>query len=388
MSQSPRTRRSAPSPGAHDPGCVATCYAGPASARRPRSPRQQVPHPDLRHRAPARPRAPFSGPGVDIAVQGTPPTSAVSSPPWPPPWRWPAPSTAAAARPSPASPRWTAARSTWPRPTAAAAGSSAAASPSSTTSRSTAWPTSWPTAPSTRTSSRHRRHPEPAVEVVHRHGPWPLSGTCLYVGGEFTKFGARGTAKAQTRNHIARVSATTGTVDPGWDPDTGNNTTANRCAPSPCRPTATRSTSPVTSPRSAASPGRALAAFVGGAGVRLGAGGRHRRPRWPPPPTVGSTSAQRRPVGRRRERRRDRGHAVAAASVKQLAVGRRRRHRSGSAATSTTSAARPAASWPPSTATARSTPPSTPGPAARPSSRRSPSRRTTPGSTSAAPSTG
>jgi hypothetical protein len=54
-----------------------------------------------------------------------------------------------------------------------------------------------------------------------------LSGSWLYVGGEFTKFGARGSAKAQTRNHIARVSATTGTVDADWNPDTGNNTTAN-----------------------------------------------------------------------------------------------------------------------------------------------------------------
>ena len=37
-----------------------------------------------------------------------------------------------------------------------------------------------------------------------------LSGSWLYVGGEFTKFGARGNTKAQTRNHIARVSPTTG----------------------------------------------------------------------------------------------------------------------------------------------------------------------------------
>ncbi len=62
------------------------------------------------------------------------------------------------------------------------------------------------------------------VTALAVHGSW------LYVGGEFTKFGAKGKARAQTRNHIARVSATTGTVDPGWDPDTGNNT-----APSPVR---------------------------------------------------------------------------------------------------------------------------------------------------------
>ncbi|HEV7862494.1 MAG TPA: delta-60 repeat domain-containing protein, partial [Acidimicrobiia bacterium] len=54
-----------------------------------------------------------------------------------------------------------------------------------------------------------------------------VNGSWLYVGGEFTKFGAKGTAKAQTRNHIARVSASSGTVDPVWDPDTGNNTTTN-----------------------------------------------------------------------------------------------------------------------------------------------------------------
>jgi hypothetical protein len=54
-----------------------------------------------------------------------------------------------------------------------------------------------------------------------------LSGSWLYVGGEFTKFGARGNSKAQTRNHIARVSATTGTVDADWNPDTGNNNAAN-----------------------------------------------------------------------------------------------------------------------------------------------------------------
>jgi hypothetical protein len=54
-----------------------------------------------------------------------------------------------------------------------------------------------------------------------------VNGSWLYVGGEFTKFGARGTSKAQARNHIARVSATSGTVDPGWDPDTGNNTAPN-----------------------------------------------------------------------------------------------------------------------------------------------------------------
>ena len=50
-----------------------------------------------------------------------------------------------------------------------------------------------------------------------------LSGPWLYLGGEFTKFGARGTSKAQSRNHVARVSATSGTVDPDWNPDTGNN---------------------------------------------------------------------------------------------------------------------------------------------------------------------
>jgi hypothetical protein len=54
-----------------------------------------------------------------------------------------------------------------------------------------------------------------------------LSGSWLYVGGEFTKFGARGNSKAQTRNHIARVSPTTGTVDADWNPDTGNNAAAN-----------------------------------------------------------------------------------------------------------------------------------------------------------------
>src|SRR4051794_28138341 len=59
------------------------------------------------------------------------------------------------------------------------------------------------------------------VTALAVNGPW------LYVGGEFTKFGARGTSKAQARNHIARVSTTSGTVDPGWDPDTGNNTAPN-----------------------------------------------------------------------------------------------------------------------------------------------------------------
>lgn len=59
------------------------------------------------------------------------------------------------------------------------------------------------------------------VTALAVHGPW------LYVGGEFTKFGAKGNARSQTRNHIARVSSTTGTVDAGWDPDTGNNTTTN-----------------------------------------------------------------------------------------------------------------------------------------------------------------
>jgi len=60
-----------------------------------------------------------------------------------------------------------------------------------------------------------------AVTALALNGPW------LYVGGEFTKFGARGTSKAQARNHIARVSATSGTVDPSWDPDTGNNNAPN-----------------------------------------------------------------------------------------------------------------------------------------------------------------
>ncbi|HVW33244.1 MAG TPA: delta-60 repeat domain-containing protein, partial [Acidimicrobiia bacterium] len=60
-----------------------------------------------------------------------------------------------------------------------------------------------------------------SVTALAVNGPW------LYVGGEFTKFGARGTSKAQVRNHIARVSANSGTVDPGWDPDTGNNTAPN-----------------------------------------------------------------------------------------------------------------------------------------------------------------
>lgn len=54
-----------------------------------------------------------------------------------------------------------------------------------------------------------------------------LSGPWLYVGGEFTKFGARGTSKAQTRNHIARISPTSGTIDPDWNPDTGNNNTTS-----------------------------------------------------------------------------------------------------------------------------------------------------------------
>jgi hypothetical protein len=54
-----------------------------------------------------------------------------------------------------------------------------------------------------------------------------LSGSWLYVGGEFTKFGARGTSKAQARNHIARISATSGTIDPDWNPDTGNNNTTS-----------------------------------------------------------------------------------------------------------------------------------------------------------------
>jgi hypothetical protein len=59
------------------------------------------------------------------------------------------------------------------------------------------------------------------VTALALNGPW------LYIGGEFTKFGARGTAKAQPRNHIARISATSGTVDPSWDPDTANNNAPN-----------------------------------------------------------------------------------------------------------------------------------------------------------------
>ncbi|MCA1842727.1 MAG: delta-60 repeat domain-containing protein, partial [Actinobacteria bacterium] len=59
------------------------------------------------------------------------------------------------------------------------------------------------------------------VNALAVNGPW------LYVGGEFTKFGARGTSKAQPRNHIARVSSSSGTIDPDWNPDTGNNNAAN-----------------------------------------------------------------------------------------------------------------------------------------------------------------
>jgi hypothetical protein len=60
-----------------------------------------------------------------------------------------------------------------------------------------------------------------SVTALAVNGPW------LYVGGEFTKFGAKGNAKAQSRNHIARVSSSSGTVDPGWNPDAGNNTTTS-----------------------------------------------------------------------------------------------------------------------------------------------------------------
>src|SRR5581483_3647057 len=60
-----------------------------------------------------------------------------------------------------------------------------------------------------------------SVTALALNGPW------LYVGGEFTKFGARGTAKAQNRNHIARISATSGTIDADWNPYTGNNNTTS-----------------------------------------------------------------------------------------------------------------------------------------------------------------
>ena len=60
-----------------------------------------------------------------------------------------------------------------------------------------------------------------SVTALAVNGPW------LYVGGEFTKFGAKGNARAQTRNHIARVSSNSGTVDPAWNPDAGNNTATN-----------------------------------------------------------------------------------------------------------------------------------------------------------------
>src|SRR5256885_1184273 len=78
--------------------------------------------------------------------------------------------------------------------------------------------------------------PTPSYGTEHLPSPSQFSarvwatasyGNTAYVGGEFTKFGARGTSKAQARNHIARVSATSGTVDPSWDPDTGNNNAAN-----------------------------------------------------------------------------------------------------------------------------------------------------------------
>jgi len=50
---------------------------------------------------------------------------------------------------------------------------------------------------------------------------WALavSANYVYIGGDFTKFQAPPTGgSAAVRNHLARVSASTGTVDPGWDP--------------------------------------------------------------------------------------------------------------------------------------------------------------------------
>ena len=103
--------------------------AGAGVGRRAQYPDEQVPHADLRHGAPARPE-PLLGPGLD---DGRPENSRYLGGEF----TSLAPTTALAgaidgraARPSRASPRSTAARSTWPRPTAGAAGSSAAASPS------------------------------------------------------------------------------------------------------------------------------------------------------------------------------------------------------------------------------------------------------------------
>ena len=51
---------------------------------------------------------------------------------------------------------------------------------------------------------------------------WALavSTNYVYIGGDFTKFQApaSGAGSAAVRNHLARVSVSTGTVDPGWDP--------------------------------------------------------------------------------------------------------------------------------------------------------------------------
>ncbi len=46
-----------------------------------------------------------------------------------------------------------------------------------------------------------------------------VSTNYVYVGGDFTKFQAPSTGgSAQVRNHLARLSVSTGSVDPGWDP--------------------------------------------------------------------------------------------------------------------------------------------------------------------------
>ncbi len=50
---------------------------------------------------------------------------------------------------------------------------------------------------------------------------WALAvwGSYVYIGGDFTKFQAPATGgSAAVRNHLARASASTGTIDAGWDP--------------------------------------------------------------------------------------------------------------------------------------------------------------------------
>ena len=251
----------------------------------------------------------------------------MSSPRWPPRRRWPEPSTARAAPRSPDSRRSTAASSWPPRPDGKGGwfvgGSFAKLNDVQVNglahilSNGTLDTNFQPAIVGT------QNQPSKSFTVTSL----ALSGTWLYVGGEFTKFGARGNTKAQTRNHIARVSPTTGTVDADWNPDTGNNNAANPVRSIAVSPDGTTVYFAGDFSTVAGQPRPGLAAVVSD-----GSGGGRLSP-WAPP--VGAVSAlgmapdgrvyaggEGRPVRRRRQRRRDLDGAVAAARVKQLAVAR------------------------------------------------------------------